>query len=70
MTLVFAGVMAVVLGAVGVFVYLRFSSELDATIDAGLRSRANDVAALVREAGPGLGQSSVPPTAGQSSEPE
>jgi two-component system, OmpR family, sensor kinase len=54
-TLVFAGVMAVVLGAVGVFVYLRFSSELDATIDAGLRSRANDVAALVREAGPGLG---------------
>jgi signal transduction histidine kinase len=55
-TLVFAGVMAVVLGAVGVFVYLRFSSELDSTIDAGLRSRANDVAALVRESGPGLGR--------------
>lgn len=46
--------MAMVLGAVGVFVYLRFSSELDATINAGLRSRASDVAALVREADSGL----------------
>jgi two-component system OmpR family sensor kinase len=46
--------MALVLGATGVFVYLRFESELDATINAGLRSRANDVAALVREAGSGL----------------
>ena len=54
MTLVFAAVMALVLGATGVFVYLRFSSELDATINAGLRSRASDVAALVREGDPGL----------------
>lgn len=46
--------MALVLGAVGVFVYLRFSNELDATINSGLRSRANDVAALVREADSGL----------------
>lgn len=46
--------MAVVLGAVGVFVYLRFSSELDATINAGLRSRASDVVALVKEADSGL----------------
>jgi two-component system, OmpR family, sensor kinase len=53
-TLVFAAVMALVLGATGVFVYLRFSSELDATINAGLRSRANDVAALVKEGDPGL----------------
>jgi two-component system, OmpR family, sensor kinase len=53
-TLVFVGVMALVLGAVGVFVYLRFSSELDATINSGLRSRANDVASLVREADSGL----------------
>jgi two-component system, OmpR family, sensor kinase len=53
-TLVFAAVMALVLGATGVFVYLRFSSELDATINAGLRSRASDVAALVREGDPGL----------------
>jgi signal transduction histidine kinase len=53
-TLVFAAVMVLVLGATGVFVYLRFASELDATINTGLRSRANDVVALVREADSGL----------------
>jgi signal transduction histidine kinase len=53
-TLVFAGVMAVVLGATGVFIYLRFASELDLTINAALRSRAGDVAALVRESDAGL----------------
>ena len=42
--------MAIVLGAVGIFVYLRFASELDATINSGLQSRASDVAALVKEA--------------------
>jgi two-component system, OmpR family, sensor kinase len=46
--------MAIVLGATGVFVYLRFSDELDSTINAGLRSRAGDVAALVRGANSGL----------------
>jgi signal transduction histidine kinase len=46
--------MALVLGATGIFVYLRFSNELDATINAGLRSRASDVASLVREADSGL----------------
>jgi signal transduction histidine kinase len=46
--------MALVLGATGVFVYLRFGTELDHTIDASLRSQANDVAALVREADSGL----------------
>jgi signal transduction histidine kinase len=54
-TLVFAAVMALVLGAIGVFVYLRFANELDATINSGLRSRASDVAALVKEADSGLG---------------
>jgi two-component system OmpR family sensor kinase len=53
-TLVFAGVMAVVLGAIGVFIYLRFASELDLTINAALRSRAGDVAALVRGSDSGL----------------
>jgi signal transduction histidine kinase len=43
--------MALVLGATGVFIYLRFSAELDATIDSGLRSRAGDLASLVRQAG-------------------
>ncbi len=46
--------MALVLGATGVFVYLRFANELDATINAGLRSRASDVASLVKEADSGL----------------
>ncbi|HEY2335733.1 MAG TPA: ATP-binding protein [Solirubrobacterales bacterium] len=48
--------MALVLGAIGVFVYLRFSAELDSTINSGLRSRANDVAALVKEADSGLSE--------------
>jgi two-component system, OmpR family, sensor kinase len=48
--------MALVLGAIGLFVYLRFSSELDNTIDAGLRSRAADLAALVKESDSGLGE--------------
>ncbi len=46
--------MALVLGAIGFFVYLRFSNELDATINAGLRSQASDVASLVREPDSGL----------------
>jgi signal transduction histidine kinase len=46
--------MALVLGATGVFVYVRFAAELDSTINSGLRSRAADVAALVREADTGL----------------
>ncbi len=55
-TLAFVAVMTVVLGAVGLFVYLRFRAELDATINASLRSRATDVAALVREADSGLSE--------------
>jgi signal transduction histidine kinase len=46
--------MALVLGATGIFVYLRFSAELDNTINSGLRSRAGDLAALVKEADSGL----------------
>jgi signal transduction histidine kinase len=46
--------MALVLGVTGVFVYLRFANELDATINSGLRSRASDVASLVKEADSGL----------------
>src|SRR5829696_7205871 len=38
-TLAFAGVMAVVLAAAGLFVYLRLAAELDATIEQGLRAR-------------------------------
>ena len=58
-TLVFALVMAIVLGAVGLFLYLELEARLDESIDNGLRSRAGDVAALVREASaPGLRGSS------------
>lgn len=47
---------ALVLGATGVFVYLRFQSELDATINAGLRSRADELTAQVRQADTGLSE--------------
>src|SRR5262249_46402365 len=55
-TLVFTAVMALVLGSIGLFVYLRFRAELDSTINSGLRSRAADVAALVKEADSGLSE--------------
>jgi two-component system, OmpR family, sensor kinase len=46
--------MALVLAATGVFVYLRFASELNQTLDRGLRSRASDIAVLVRGSKPEL----------------
>ena len=48
--------MAVVLGATGLFVYLRLSNELDDTADEALRSRADEVAALIRQPGSALRQ--------------
>jgi signal transduction histidine kinase len=57
-TLVFAAVMVGVLAATGVFIYLRFGSELDRTINAGLQSRASDLTALIREADSGLSERS------------
>jgi signal transduction histidine kinase len=39
--------MAVVLTATGLFVYLRLESELDSSLDDGLRSRADEVGLLV-----------------------
>ncbi|CAN5531716.1 ATP-binding protein [soil metagenome] len=39
--------MAVVIGTIGLVVYLRFESQLDATLNQGLRSRSIDVRALV-----------------------
>jgi heavy metal sensor kinase len=56
LTLAFAGVMALVLAAVGAFLYLRFENDLRASVDQGLRSRAGDVAALVRQADSGLSE--------------
>lgn len=54
LTLAFAGIMAIVLIGVGAFLFLRFERDLNASVDQGLRSRAGDVAALVRQADSGL----------------
>jgi len=56
MTFAFAGATAVLLGALGMFVYLRFESSLDGSLNLGLRSRADDVRALVTQADSGLRQ--------------
>lgn len=61
LTLAFAGVMAVVLMAVGASLYLRFERGLDTSIDQGLRSRAGDVTALIRQADSGLADSGRSP---------
>jgi len=47
MTLAFALVSAVVLAALGYFVYARFDSELSDQIDQSLRAHGDDIAALV-----------------------
>lgn len=60
-TLVFAGVMAVVLAGVGLFLYVRLGAELDHTIEQSLRSRAGDVTALVEQADAGLAESGRSP---------
>jgi two-component system, OmpR family, sensor kinase len=57
LTVVFAVVMAAVLAATGLFLYVRLASELDRAIREGLLSRADDVAAFVRRSGPAAGRS-------------
>ena len=47
LTLVFAGVMALVLAGTGLFVYLRVSSSLQHAVDQSLRARADDVSGLL-----------------------
>jgi two-component system, OmpR family, sensor kinase len=51
LTLVFTLAMAIVLAAAAWFLYLRVGSELAAGIDQSLRSRAQDVSALVGDGG-------------------
>ena len=46
LTLAFTAVMALVLVAVGLFVYSRVGSDLDTALDQSLRTRADDVAAI------------------------
>jgi signal transduction histidine kinase len=51
--------MALVLIGVGGFVYVRLAGSLDQAINDGLRSRADDVAALVRQSDSGLREGSA-----------
>lgn len=60
-TLAFAGVMAVVLAGVGLFLYVRLRGELDAAIAQSLRSRTADVTALITQANSSLAQSGRSP---------
>jgi two-component system OmpR family sensor kinase len=63
LTIAFVAVMAVVLAATGLFVYLRFDKALDDTLNQGLRSRASDVKALIQQSDSGLAQKGRDPLA-------
>lgn len=60
-TLAFTMVMAILLTGAGLFVYYRLENTLGDTVDRGLRSRADDVSALVGEADSGLEESGRSP---------
>lgn len=51
LTLAYAGVIALLLGAIGVFLYVQFKAGLDNGLNRTLSARADDVAALVRRDG-------------------
>src|SRR5262245_40933546 len=55
LTLIFAVGMAIVLAAVGLFVYLRVASDLGNAFDKDLRSRGQALSALVQSGRPVLG---------------
>jgi signal transduction histidine kinase len=56
-TVAFAAVMALLLAALGLFLYLRLGDDLNDEIERGLRSRAADVTAVVWQADDALAQS-------------
>ena len=64
-TVAFTAVMALLLAGAGLFLYLRLGSTLQATVDRGLRSRAGDVTALIRQADSGLAQAGHSPLTDQ-----
>jgi two-component system, OmpR family, sensor kinase len=51
LTIVFTVAMAIVLAGAGWFLYLRLASDLASSLDQSLRSRAQDLGALVRDNG-------------------
>jgi signal transduction histidine kinase len=53
--------MALLLGALGLFLYLRLGATLNATVDRGLRSRTGDLTALIRQADSGLAEAGRSP---------
>jgi len=55
-TLVFTGVMAVVLVGTGVFLYLRLQSELDQSINQNLQTHASALGRAIRVGDAGLGE--------------
>ncbi len=54
LTLVFALAMAIVLAAMGIYLYTGLGSALDEAIDTSLRTRADDIIALVSQSDSGL----------------
>ena len=58
-TLAFTLVMAVVLAGLGCFLYAREKTQLTDAIDQGLRSRAGEVTALIRDSPSGDHQRDV-----------
>ena len=61
LALAFAGVMAIVLAAVGTFVYERTAHDLDRQIDRELSARLAGVIAIVRDDGDDLGDPTMDP---------
>ena len=65
MTAAFALAMALVIAATGMFVYLRLHDDLTDSLEAGLSSRSDDVAELIRRSGTGFAKA----TGGRLAEP-
>ncbi|MEA2419002.1 MAG: hypothetical protein QOE60_1208, partial [Thermoleophilaceae bacterium] len=53
LTLAYSTVIAVMLGGVGLFLYLNFKEGLDSGLNDTLRTRADDIGALLRQEGTG-----------------
>jgi signal transduction histidine kinase len=51
LTLAYTGAIAVLLGGIGLFLYLNFKSGLDTSLNTTLNTRADDIAAVVRQEG-------------------
>ncbi len=56
LTLAFTAAMAALLTGLGLFIYGRWQAGLDKSLEEGLRGRARDVAALVKQADHGLAE--------------